>query len=77
MGQPGSGLGFASEALPDLLLECKLRRKDLDGHTAVEPFIASAIDDAHPTAADLALDGIHLAQRLFQALGEWPVMGLG
>ena len=58
------GLGLAGEPLADVLLEGELGRKDLDGDAALKPLVAGPVDHAHPAAADLALDGIRVAQRL-------------
>ena len=67
MGQPGGGLRLAGEALADVLLEGELGRQHLDGDPALEPLVAGAVDHAHAAAADLALDGIRVAQRLGEA----------
>ncbi len=52
MVQRGSGLGFLDESLPAGLIGDAVVRQDLDGHLAVEPRVARAIDLAHPTRAD-------------------------
>ena len=68
--QAGCRLCLASEALSDFLLESQLGWQHLDGHTPMQALIARAIDHAHSTAADFALDGILITQRLLQALRE-------
>ena len=70
MGKLGGGLRLAGESLADVLLKGELGRKDLDGHPALKPFVAGAVDHAHPSAPDLALDRISITQCLAQTGGE-------
>ena len=64
VAQLGGGLGLAGEPLADVLLEGELRGKHLDRDPALEPLVAGAVDHPHAAAADLALDGICVTQRL-------------
>jgi hypothetical protein len=51
--------------------------KDLDGHPALEPLVASSVDHAHAAAADLALDGIGVAQGLTEPSRQRLIGGVG
>ena len=70
MREPGRRLRLAGESLADVLLEGELGRQHLDGHPALQPFVARAIDHAHAAAPDLALDRIRVTERLGEAGGE-------
>ena len=85
MGQPRRRLGLAGEPLADVLLEGELGREDLDRDAALEPLVAGPVHHAHPAAADLALDGVGVPQRLGEACRaaayrpsrSWAVAPLG
>jgi hypothetical protein len=70
MRQARRRLRLAQEPQADLLPERELRRQDLDGHAALEALIVGVIHHAHPAAADLALEGVGLAQGLLEAPEE-------
>jgi hypothetical protein len=50
------GFSFLNEAAFAFGVSYELRRKNLDGHFAVELEVHSAIDDTHTAAADLGED---------------------
>jgi hypothetical protein len=70
MAQPRGGLGLSGEPLPDVLLEGELGRQHLDRHPALQPLVPGAIDHPHAPSADLAFDGISVAQSGGEAGGE-------
>jgi hypothetical protein len=52
--QRGGGAGFVFEALQLPLVEHASQGKDLEGNATAERELFGLVDDAHPTAADLA-----------------------
>jgi hypothetical protein len=63
MRQAGGGLCLSGKPLPNFLLKGELRRKYLDGDSALESLIAGPIDYPHAAATDLSLDGEGVSQR--------------
>ena len=49
----GSGAGLLHKALLALRVQHQLRRQDLDGHIALQPFVPGTIDHSHAPFADL------------------------
>ena len=70
-------LRLAGEARPDGLIVGELGRQNLDRDVALEPEVARAEDDGHPSAADLVLDPVLAAERGGGALAEGIDVGIG
>ncbi len=77
MGEAGRGLGLAGEALADLLLECELRREDLDGDPTLQPIVGCTVHHAHAAAPDFTLDGVRVAEGVRESSGKRLVVGFG
>ncbi len=58
------GASLAQEPLANGGVALEVRRQDFDRDRAIELQISRAVHDAHPTAADLALEGVLILQRL-------------
>jgi hypothetical protein len=58
MGKPGNGLCFPLQTLPQTGIGSKIRRQNLDGDTALQPRIASAIHFAHAACSERREDFI-------------------
>jgi hypothetical protein len=54
MAQAGGHFGFAQETRADVRAKREVRRKELDGHPAMQACVACAVHDGHAAAADLA-----------------------
>ncbi len=77
MGESGGGLGLASEALADFLLERQFRREDLDGDAPLQPVVGCAVDYAHAAAPDFTFDGVRVAEGVRESSGKRLVVGFG
>ncbi len=56
--QGGSGPGFAHEPPAALRVRHLVGGQDLEGHQAIQVFVARLVDRAHPAFADLPEDGV-------------------
>ena len=70
VGEPRGRLGLSGEPLPDVPLEGQFRRQDLDRDPALEPLVPRPVDDPHPAAPDLSLDGVRVPEGLAQTRGQ-------
>jgi hypothetical protein len=77
VGELGRGLGFPGESLSDVPLKGELGGQHLDGHPALEAFVAGAVDHAHPATADLALNGVCVSQGLTEPGRQGLIGGVG
>lgn len=66
VGEPGRGLRLAQEPLPERGLRRHGLWQELDRHRPVERDVTRQEDDAHPAAAQLALQGVPADERLLE-----------
>ncbi len=62
MRQPGGGLCFPSEPLPDFLAEGEFGWEHLDSDATTKSYVACAEHDAHAAPTDLTLDRVGIGQ---------------
>ena len=67
--QRGGELYFPLEAI-DAHPRCHFRRQELDDDLAVEGRLFRQVDPAHPTAAELPLEAVGVAEGRLEAVEE-------